>query len=97
MAYTNFTLETGADGIAVITWNMPERSMNVITLKVMDELEALIEAVAGDEAITGAIITSGKAAFSGGADLTMLNGLFEAYHQARDKDPEAATNRHYDE
>jgi 3-hydroxyacyl-CoA dehydrogenase/enoyl-CoA hydratase/3-hydroxybutyryl-CoA epimerase len=97
MAYENFTLETGADGIAVITWNMPERSMNVITLKVMDELEALIDKVAGEEAVTGAIITSGKAAFSGGADLTMLDGLFETHREARDKDPGEATKRLYEQ
>ncbi len=97
MAYENFTLDIGADGIAVITWDMPERSMNVITMGVMDELDALIDKVASDEAITGAIITSGKAAFSGGADLTMLNGLFDAYHAARDKDPQAATQRLYEE
>lgn len=97
MAYTNFTVETGADGIAVITWDMPERSMNLITLNVMDELEALIDWVAGDEAITGAIVTSDKAAFSGGADLTMLNGLFTAYREAMDKDPQAATRRLYEQ
>ena len=97
MAYENFTLDTGADGIAVITWDMPERSMNVITLKVMDEIEALIDKVAGEEAITGAIITSGKAAFSGGADLTMLDGLFETYREARDKDPGEATKRLFEQ
>ncbi len=91
MAYENFTLETDADGIAVFTWDMPERSMNVITAKVMDEFEALIEAVAGDTAITGAILTSGKTAFSGGADLTMLEERFNAFHAARDKDQKAAT------
>jgi 3-hydroxyacyl-CoA dehydrogenase/enoyl-CoA hydratase/3-hydroxybutyryl-CoA epimerase len=71
--------------------------MNVITMGVMDELEALIDAVTADDAVTGAVVTSGKAAFSGGADLTMLNGLFEAYHAARDKDPQAATKRLYEE
>ncbi|MDH3196007.1 MAG: enoyl-CoA hydratase/isomerase family protein, partial [Hyphomicrobiales bacterium] len=97
MAYENFTVETDANGIAVITWDMPERSMNVITMGVMDELDALIDKVAGDAAITGAIVTSGKAAFSGGADLTMLNGLFDAYHQARDKDPQAATKHLFEQ
>jgi 3-hydroxyacyl-CoA dehydrogenase/enoyl-CoA hydratase/3-hydroxybutyryl-CoA epimerase len=96
MAYENFTIETGADGIAVITWDMPARSMNVITMGVMDELDALIDAVAGDEAITGAIVTSGKTAFSGGADLTMLNGLFDAFHAARVKDPKVATKQLYE-
>jgi 3-hydroxyacyl-CoA dehydrogenase/enoyl-CoA hydratase/3-hydroxybutyryl-CoA epimerase len=30
MDYKNFTIETDADGIALITWDMPEKSMNVI-------------------------------------------------------------------
>lgn len=97
MAYENFTLETDADGIAVFTWDMPERSMNVITAKVMDEFEALIEAVAGDAAITGAILISGKAAFSGGADLTMLEERFNAFHAARDKDRQAATKQLFEQ
>ncbi len=97
MAYENFTIQTGADGIAVIAWDMPERSMNVITMGVMDEMEALIDAVAGDAAVTGVVIASGKAAFSGGADLTMVNGLFQAYHAARDEDPAAATRQLYEQ
>ena len=38
MAYTNFKLDTDADGIALVTWDMPGRSMNVIDLKVIEEL-----------------------------------------------------------
>lgn len=37
--YTNFTIETDADGIALVTWDMPEKSMNVFTSEVMDEPE----------------------------------------------------------
>ena len=29
---TNFKLDTDADGIALVTWDMPGRSMNVIDL-----------------------------------------------------------------
>jgi enoyl-CoA hydratase/carnithine racemase len=96
MAYTNFTLETDADGIALITWDMPGKSMNVIDLTVMDELDALIDAVTGDDAITGAVITSGKETFSGGADLTMLEGLLRDFHAQREKDPEAAAKLLFD-
>ncbi len=28
--YTNFKIETDADGIALVTWDMPEKSMNVL-------------------------------------------------------------------
>ena len=69
---TNFKLEVDADGIALVTWDMPGRSMNVIDVTVIDELDAIVEKVAADAAIKGAVITSGKDTFCGGADLTML-------------------------
>ncbi|MGV2974786.1 3-hydroxyacyl-CoA dehydrogenase NAD-binding domain-containing protein [Roseibium alexandrii] len=90
MDYKNFTIETDEDGIALITWDMPEKSMNVIDLSVMEELDAVVDQVVGDDAIKGAVITSGKNAFSGGADLTMLEGLLKDFHVQRAKDPEAA-------
>ncbi len=71
----NFKLDVDADGIALITWDMADRSMNVITMDVIEELGALVEKVAGDAAIKGAVITSGKDAFCGGADLTMLERM----------------------
>ena len=48
MTFQNFTFEIDADGIALITWNMPGRSMNVIDAKVMEELAAIVERVATD-------------------------------------------------
>ena len=36
MTYTNFTVETDAAGVTLVTWDMPDRSMNVFTLEVMD-------------------------------------------------------------
>ena len=77
----NFKLDVDADGIALVTWDMPGKSMNVIDYSVMDELEAVVEKVAADAAIKGAVITSGKDTFGGGADLTMLEkqrGDYEA-------------------
>jgi len=96
MTYTNFTLETDADGIALITWDMGDKSMNVIDLSVMDDLDALIDAVVADAAITGAVITSGKPTFSGGADLTMLEGLLRDFHAQRAQDPEGAARLLFD-
>lgn len=96
MSYKNFTIETDQDGIALVTWDMPEKSMNVIDLTVMDELDAIIDQVAGDETIKGAIIKSGKAAFSGGADLTMMEGLLKDFHIKRGNDPEGAAKALYE-
>jgi len=90
--FTNFRFEVDADGIALATWDMTGRSMNVITPQVMDELSRIIETVASDGAIKGCVITSGKETFSGGADLTMLQASNAEYGRvAREKGEEAAT------
>ncbi|MCV0395886.1 MAG: enoyl-CoA hydratase/isomerase family protein [Rhizobiaceae bacterium] len=73
--YTNFTVETDADGIALVTWDSPGRSMNVFTEEVMDELDKIVDQVVTDDAVKGVVITSGKKDFSGGADLTMLKRM----------------------
>src|SRR5688572_30681444 len=91
MSYTNFTVETDADGIALVTWNMPGRSMNVFTEEAMLELNRIVDQVAGDAAIKGAVITSGKDSFSGGADLTMLQKMLATFAIDKAKDPEKAT------
>ena len=72
MLYVNFKIETDADGIALVTWDCPGRSMNVIDVKVIEELSAIVELVAGDAAIKAAVIASGKETFCAGADLAML-------------------------
>lgn len=98
MNLTNFRFETDADGIATATWDMPGRSMNVITPEVMAELDQIIDAVAGDEAVKGCVIVSGKESFSGGADLTMLQGLRDLYIKlARAEGEQVAMARFFEE
>src|SRR6516164_5184929 len=75
MTYTNFKLAIDGDGIALLTWDVPDRSMNVITLQGIDELSAIVEELAADAAIKGVVITSAKEAFCAGADLTLLESL----------------------
>ena len=96
MSYTNFTVETDADGIALVTWDMPDKSMNVFTEEVMDELDKIIDHVAGDEAVKGAVITSGKETFSGGADLTMLQRLLAMLGEEKAKDHDKAVKLLFD-
>ena len=79
MSLVNFRLETDSDGIALITWDMPGRSMNVLNTEVIAEIAAFVDQVASDPAIKGAVITSGKEGFSAGADLTMLQGMGAEY------------------
>ncbi|MGB8070612.1 MAG: 3-hydroxyacyl-CoA dehydrogenase NAD-binding domain-containing protein [Pseudolabrys sp.] len=94
----NFKLDVDGDGIAVITWDMADRSMNVITTGVIEELGALVDKVATDSAIKGAVATSGKDAFCGGADLTMLEGMGAVFaNLVRTKGEEAAAAFVFDE
>ncbi|MCJ2083644.1 3-hydroxyacyl-CoA dehydrogenase NAD-binding domain-containing protein [Methylobacterium sp. J-090] len=95
MDLINFRLETDADGIALATWDMPGRSMNVFTNAVMDELHAVIDAVVADPAVKGCVITSGKDNFSGGADLTMLQGLGRAFEALKAERGEEEAMRHF--
>lgn len=98
MNLTNFRFETDSDGIATATWDMPGRSMNVITPELMAELDQIIDTVASTEAIKGCVITSGKEAFSGGADLTMLQGLRDLYIRlAKEKGEQVAMQSFFDE
>jgi len=79
MTTPNFRFEVDADGVALIVWDMPGRSMNVLTPEAIEDLDGLIDKVAADAAIQGAVVTSGKETFSGGADLTMLQGMASEY------------------
>ena len=98
MSFTNFKIENDGDGIAVVTWDSPGRSMNVIDANVMDELSAIIEQTTADAAVKGVVITSGKDAFCAGADLTMLEGLSRAFAElAASQGEEAAMMRFFEE
>lgn len=98
MNLTNFRFETDADGIATATWDMPGRSMNVITPELMAELDQIIDTVASTEAIKGCVIVSGKEAFSGGADLTMLQGLRDLFVKlSKEKGEAVAMQSFFDE
>ena len=96
MAYTNFTVETDADGIALVTWDMPGKSMNVFTAEILDELNAIIDATVADAAVKGVVFTSGKSSFSGGADLSMIKSMFSFYQEEKAKDPAAAAQKLFD-
>ena len=93
MTTQNFRFDLDADGVALITWDMPGRSMNVLTPEAIEELNALIDKVAASAAIKGAVVTSGKATFSGGADLAMLQGMGHEYARVAKAEGEEAAMR----
>jgi 3-hydroxyacyl-CoA dehydrogenase/enoyl-CoA hydratase/3-hydroxybutyryl-CoA epimerase len=91
MAYENFKVDVDGDGIALVTWDMPGRSMNVINLAVIEELGNIVEQVARDPAIKGAVIAGGKDTFCAGADLALLESLTRSFGEmAKSQGEEAA-------
>ena len=73
---TDFTMATDAEGIATITWDVADKSMNVMSIAGLEQLDGLIDQALGDEAIKGVVITSGKeGSFAGGMDLNLLATL----------------------
>ncbi|MGF1657833.1 MAG: 3-hydroxyacyl-CoA dehydrogenase NAD-binding domain-containing protein [Rubrimonas sp.] len=63
------------DAVAIITWDLPDASMNVLTEAGVRELEACVDRALADPEVSGAVITSAKPDFAGGMDLRVLAGL----------------------
>ena len=93
MAYKNFKFEVDADGIALVTWDIPDRSMNVFDELSTQEIDEIIKQTTGDAAIKGVVITSAKEAFCAGADLSMLEGMNRSYAQLFKEKGEEAANQ----
>lgn len=68
----DFTMDTDADGVATITWDVPNKSMNVMSQEAFIQLEQLVDHALSDAAVKGIIITSGKKDFAGGMDLNVI-------------------------
>ena len=73
-----FTSETDADGVATIAWDLPGKSMNVLTEAGIAELDAAVDAALADAAVKAIVITSAKADFAGGMDLGVIARMKEA-------------------
>ena len=72
------TTSVGADGVALITLDDPARPANVTSPELTAELLAAIDRVAGDDAVVGAVIASGKPGrFVAGGDIKDFVGAFE--------------------
>ena len=93
MAFKNFKTETDADGITLVTWDIPGRSMNVLDETSTTELEEIVKQTTADPAVKGVVITSGKDAFCAGADLSMLEGMNLAYAKMLKEKGEVAANQ----
>jgi len=68
----DFTMTTDADGVATIIWDVPQKSMNVMSTEAFGHLSDLVDQALADAAVKGIIITSGKKDFAGGMDLNVI-------------------------
>ena len=93
MAFKNFKLETDADGIVLVTWDTPGRSMNVLDETSLSELDEIVKQTSADAAVKGVVITSGKEALCAGADLSMLEGMNKQYAEVLKAKGEVAANQ----
>ena len=70
MSYKTIKVETDSDGIALVTIDLPGKSMNVWDADLMEDFAKWVDSFLADENVKGAVITSGKASgFLAGADL----------------------------
>ncbi|MBV9560186.1 MAG: enoyl-CoA hydratase/isomerase family protein, partial [Bradyrhizobium sp.] len=98
MVFNSFKVETDSDGIALVTWDIHGRSMNVLDERTIVELEAIVKETSTDNAVKGVVITSAKEALSAGADLSMLEGMSRTYVQVlKEKGEVAATQTLFDQ
>ena len=74
---TDFTMATDADGVAVITWDVASKSMNVLTLEALTTLDGLVDTALSDDGVKGIVITSAKDSFAAGMDLNVLAKMKE--------------------
>ena len=73
----DFKLTKDADGIATITWDVPGKTMNVMSFEGLQELSDCVDDALADDTVKGIVITSGKDTFAGGMDLNLLAKMKE--------------------
>ncbi len=75
---SDFSYSVDSDGVATITWDVPGKSMNVMSLEGFRELNDHIDNALADDKVKGIVITSGKDSFAGGMDLNIIAGMKES-------------------
>lgn len=82
-----FSFDIDADGIGLVTIDMPGRAMNVLNPTLVVPFAGLVEQLETDANLKGLVITSAKSTFIVGADidqLTQITSAEEAYKLCED-------------
>ncbi len=89
MSYKTINVEIDSDGIALVTIDLPGKSMNVWDGDLIADFSQWVDDFVGDDNVKGAVITSGKpSGFLAGADLHMF--------VADDQSASASTKEQFD-
>jgi len=87
---SDISYEIDSDGVAVVTWDLENRSMNVLNAQSVNEYRDVIDSLVKNEKVKGIVIASAKEAFIAGADLTS-NDTFNFDKVVEDKVAAAQT------
>lgn len=71
------TITTDADGIRVLTMDLPGEKMNTLGPALTNPLEAALRAAMADDAVKGIVLASGKDSFVAGGDLKQIGGGYD--------------------
>ena len=71
------TITTDADGIRVLTMDLPGEKMNTLGPALTDPLEAALRAAMADPAVKGVVLASAKDTFVAGGDLKQIGGGYD--------------------
>jgi 3-hydroxyacyl-CoA dehydrogenase/enoyl-CoA hydratase/3-hydroxybutyryl-CoA epimerase len=78
----HLSIEVGGDGIAVLTMNNADESVNLVSEPWLDEMEEAIAGLTANDAVKSVIVTSAKKSFMAGADLKFLVDAYARFSKA---------------
>ncbi len=87
-------IEVDGNGIATVTWDMQDHSMNVFSEESILEYANIVQQIKNDTNIRGAIITSAKKEFIAGADINLIQQMAKT---ANSKEAAAAAQEVFDQ
>ena len=71
----DFYFDLDQSGVATITWDCPEKKMNLMSWEGFHELDNWLNKAIKDPKVKGIVLASGKDTFTGGMDLKVLGAM----------------------
>ena len=77
VAFETMSYTVADNGVAIITIDVKDRSMNVLTPALHQDVAKAAEQLKNDASAIGAVLRSGKPSFMAGGDLKRIVGLYD--------------------